>query len=192
MCKLLRRLTREEISFTFHAGQSLGRVKADPGQIEQVIMNLVVNAGDAMPTGGSLTIKTHNVTVDEQLAHTRPPILPGEYVLLSVADTGHGMNAETKARIFEPFFTTKEQGKGTGLGLATVYGIVKQSGGCIWVESELEKGTRFEVYLPRVDEAAEDTAASEETAATAVHWRKTMLIVEDEDAVRELGCEFVR
>jgi two-component system, cell cycle sensor histidine kinase and response regulator CckA len=128
--------------------------------------------------------------VDKQFALTRPPILPGEYVLLAVADTGHGMDAETKARIFEPFFTTKEQGKGTGLGLATVYGIVKQSGGCVWVESEPERGARFEVYLPLVDEAAEP-AESEEIAATPVLRRKTVLIVEDEEAVRELASEFV-
>lgn len=190
MCKLLRRLIREDIAFTFHAGESLGRVKADPGQIEQVIMNLAVNAGDAMPSGGSLTIETRNVTVDERCALARPPILPGEYVLLAVTDTGHGMDAETKLRIFEPFFTTKEQGKGTGLGLATVYGIVKQSGGCVWVESEPEKGARFEVYLPLVDAAAEP-AASEEPAATPVRQRKTVLIAEDEEGVRELASEFL-
>src|SRR5258708_14771092 len=129
MCKLLRRLIREDIAFTFHASESLGRVKADPGQIEQVIMNLAVNAGDAMPSGGSLTIETRNVTVNGECALARPPILPGEYVLLAVTDTGHGMDAETKARIVHTVFTTKEQGKGTGLGLATVYGIVQQSGG---------------------------------------------------------------
>jgi signal transduction histidine kinase/ActR/RegA family two-component response regulator len=190
MCKLLRRLIREDIAFNFHAGESLGRVKADPGQIEQVIMNLAVNAGDAMPSGGSLTVETRNITVDEHFAHARPPILPGQYVLLAVTDTGQGMNAETKARIFEPFFTTKEQGKGTGLGLATVYGIVKQSGGCVWVESEPEKGARFEVYLPRVDEALEP-AAGEEIAATPARQRKTVLIVEDEEAVRELASEFI-
>jgi nitrogen-specific signal transduction histidine kinase/CheY-like chemotaxis protein len=190
MCKLLRRLIREDIAFTFHAGKSLGRVKADPGQIEQVIMNLAVNAGDAMLAGGSLTIETRNVTVDEQYALTRPAIMPAEYVLLAVTDTGHGMDAETKSRIFEPFFTTKEQGKGTGLGLATVYGIVKQSGGCVWVESEPEKGARFEVYLPVVDEAAEVTA-SEEIAAPSAQRRKTVLIVEDEERVRELASEFV-
>lgn len=190
MCKLLRRLIREDIAFTFHAGESLGRVKADPGQIEQVIMNLAVNAGDAMPTGGRLTIETQNVTVDEQCAMTRPPILPGEYILLTVKDTGHGMDAETKARIFEPFFTTKEQGKGTGLGLATVYGIVKQSGGCVWVESEPEKGARFEVYLPRVDEAAEP-GESEEIVASRIRGRKTVLIVEDEEGVRNLASGFL-
>lgn len=192
MCKLLRRLTREDISFTFHAGQSLGRVKADPGQIEQVIMNLVVNAGDAMPTGGSLTIETHNVTVDEQRVITRPPIRPGEYVLLSVADMGQGMDAETKARIFEPFFTTKERGKGTGLGLATVYGIIKQSGGCVWVESEPGRGARFEVYLPRVNEDVEDPATAEQTEATPARRGKTVLVVEDEDGVRELASAFLQ
>ena len=190
MCKLLRRLIREDIAFNFHASESLGRVKADPGQIEQVIMNLAVNAGDAMPAGGSLTIETRNIAVDERFALARPPIVPGPYVLLAVTDTGHGMDAETKARIFEPFFTTKEQGKGTGLGLATVYGIVKQSGGCVWVESEPEKGARFEVYLPRVDEAVE-AVAPEEIAASPARQRKTVLIAEDEEAVRELASEFV-
>lgn len=192
MCKLLRRLVREDISFTFHAAESLGRVKADPGQIEQVIMNLVVNAGDAMPSGGSLTIETRNVTVDHRLAFTHQPLSPGEYVLLSVTDTGQGMDAETKARIFEPFFTTKEQGKGTGLGLATVYGIIKQSGGCVWVESEPGKGARFEVYLPRDDEDAEESTASDETATTPVRHRKTVLVVEDEGAVRNLASEFLQ
>ena len=143
-----------------------------------------------MPTGGSLSIETRNVTVDEHYALTRPPIKPGEYVLLAVADTGYGMDAETKARIFEPFFTTKEQGKGTGLGLATVYGIVKQSGGCVWVESEPGKGARFEVYLPRVDGAVE-ADAPEETAATTVRRRRTVLIAEDEEAVRDLASEFL-
>ena len=190
MCKLLRRLVREDIAFNYHAGESLGRVKADPGQIEQVIMNLVVNAGDAMPVGGCLTIETRNVAVDEHFAKSRPPILPGRYVLLAVTDTGYGMDADTKARIFEPFFTTKEQGKGTGLGLATVYGVVKQSGGCIWVDSEPGKGARFEVYLPRFDEAAEP-APEAEIAAAPVHMRKTVLIVEDEEAVRELACGFL-
>ena len=191
MCKLLRRLIREDIAFTFHAGESLGRVKADPSQIEQVIMNLVVNAGDAMPAGGSLIIETHNVTVDKQYASRRPPIQPGEYVLLAVADTGHGMDAETKGRIFEPFFTTKGQGKGTGLGLATVYGVVKQSGGCIWVDSEPGKGARFEVYLPRVDEKEKEDAPPQENGAAPPPRRKTVLIAEDEEAVRELACAFV-
>src|SRR5260370_12052923 len=191
MCKLVRRLIREEIGINVHVGDSLGRVKADPGQIEPVIMNLAVNAGDAMPEGGSVTIEASNVIVDKQCALARPPIVAGEYVLLAVTDTGHGMEAETKTRIFEPFFTTKEQGKGTGLGLATVYGIVKQSGGCVWVESEPEKGARFEIYLPLLDEAAEH-AESEEIAVTPVRRRKTVLIVEDEEGVRELASEFLQ
>ena len=190
MCSLLRRLVREDIAFTFQAGESLGRVKADPGQIEQVIVNLTVNACDAMPEGGKLTIETHNVVVDEKWAATRPPIQPGEYVLLAVSDTGQGMDAVTRARIFEPFFTTKEQGKGTGLGLATVYGVVKQSGGCIWVDSEPGKGARFEVYLPRVEERA-DSARGQEIPAGPARRTATVLIAEDEEAVRELASEFV-
>jgi len=190
MCSLLRRLVREDIAFTFQAGESLGRVKADPGQIEQVIVNLAVNACDAMPEGGKLTIETHNVTVDEKWAAARPPIHAGAYVLLAVTDTGQGMDAMTRARIFEPFFTTKEQGKGTGLGLATVYGVVKQSGGCIWVESEPGKGARFEVYLPRVEERAE-SGRGQEILAPLVRRTATVLIAEDEEGVRELASEFV-
>ncbi len=190
MCSLLRRLVREDIAFAFQAGESLGRVKADPGQIEQVIINLTVNACDAMPEGGKLTIETHNVKVDEEWAAARPPIKPGGYVLLAVTDTGQGMDASTRARIFEPFFTTKEQGKGTGLGLATVYGVVKQSGGCIWVNSEPGKGARFEVYLPRVEERAE-AARAQEVPDASVRRRATVLIAEDEEAVRELASEFV-
>ena len=190
MCSLLRRLVREDIAFTFQAGESLGRVKADPGQIEQVIVNLTVNACDAMPEGGKLTIETHNVRVDEKWAASRPPIKPGAYVLLAVTDTGQGMDASTRARIFEPFFTTKEQGKGTGLGLATVYGVVKQSGGCIWVDSEPGKGARFEVYLPLVEERAE-FARGQEIPGAPVRRTATVLIAEDEEAVRELASEFV-
>ena len=190
MCSLLRRLVREDIAFTFQAGESLGRVKADPGQIEQVIVNLTVNACDAMPEGGKLTIETHNVRVDEKWAASRPPIKPGAYVLLAVTDTGQGMDASTRARIFEPFFTTKEQGKGTGLGLATVYGVVKQSGGCIWVDSEPGKGARFEVYLPLVEERAE-FARGQEIPGAPVRRAATVLIAEDEEAVRELASEFV-
>jgi signal transduction histidine kinase/CheY-like chemotaxis protein len=191
MSSLLRRLVREDIAFAVQAGESLGRVKADPGQIEQVLMNLTVNAGDAMPEGGKLTIETRNVLVDERLARQRPPMQPGRYVLLAVVDTGHGMDANTKARIFEPFFTTKEQGKGTGLGLATVYGVVKQSGGCIWVESAPGKGARFEVYLPAVDEV-EEVARPQETTVAPARRSETVLIVEDEAAVRELASEFMK
>ena len=192
MCSLLKRLVREDISFTFKAGESLGRMKADPGQIEQVIMNLTVNACDAMPTGGKLTIETRNVCVDEAFAKSRAPLRPGDYIGLIVEDTGHGMDAATKQRIFEPFFTTKEMGKGTGLGLATVYGVVKQSGGCIWVESQQGKGTRFEVYLPVVQEAVEEGALAEGTAKSDAHHSGAVLIVEDEEAVRELAAEFMK
>jgi signal transduction histidine kinase/CheY-like chemotaxis protein len=191
MCSLLKRLVREDISFTFKAGESLGRVKADPGQIEQVIMNLTVNACDAMPTGGKLIVETRNVSVDEAMAKTRTPLLAGDYIQLSVEDTGHGMDAPTKERIFEPFFTTKELGKGTGLGLATVYGVVKQSGGCIWVESEPGKGTRFEVYLPVV-EPTEDQPSQESAPKNGAQHTGAVLIVEDEEAVRELAAEFMK
>jgi signal transduction histidine kinase/CheY-like chemotaxis protein len=191
MSSLLKRLIREDITFGFQAGEAVGRVKADPGQIEQVIMNLTVNAGDAMPEGGKLSIETRNVVVDERLARQRPPMLPGRYVLLAVADTGQGMDANTKARIFEPFFTTKEQGKGTGLGLATVYGIVKQSGGCIFVESEPRQGARFEVYLPVVDEP-DECGHPQETAVAPAHQSEAVLIVEDEPEVRELASEFMK
>jgi two-component system, cell cycle sensor histidine kinase and response regulator CckA len=191
MCKLLRRLVPEDIAFNFRAGESLGRVKADPGQIEQVIMNLVVNSGDAMPTGGILTVETRNVTLSEEEAARRSPVSPGQYVLLSVTDNGMGMDAETKARIFEPFFTTKEQGKGTGLGLATVYGIVKQSGGFIWAESEPGKGARFEIYLPRVTGRPDAVLAENEEIPVSAGL-KTVLVAEDEEAVRELTCEFLK
>jgi len=190
MCQLLRRLVREDIAFAFHAGESLGRVKADPGQLEQVIINLTVNASDAMPEGGKLTIETQNTSVDEKFAAQRIPLKPGEYVLLSVTDTGCGMDAATKSRIFEPFFTTKEQGKGTGLGLATVYGVVKQSGGFIWVESEPGKGARFEVFLPRVTERVEPPLEPESLDERARR-KGTVLLAEDEDEVRELASEFL-
>jgi len=193
MCSLLRRLVREDISFTFHAGESLGRVKADPGQLEQVIMNLTVNACDAMPTGGKLNVETRQVFVDDVFADTRPSLKPGEYIRLTVEDTGHGMDAATKARIFEPFFTTKELGKGTGLGLATVYGVVKQSGGCIWVESQPGKGTQFEVYLPVVEEEEkENSSPGEDASKNGACHSEPVLIVEDEEAVRELAAEFLK
>lgn len=192
MGKLLRRLIREDIEFNLQLGDSLGRVKADPGQLEQVLLNLTVNASDAMPLGGKLTINSRNVVVDEKYARMRPAIKPGKYVLVSVTDTGQGMDAATKARIFEPFFTTKEPGKGTGLGLATVYGVVSQSGGFIWVESEPGHGTRFELYLPRTEELPEGEFTETARKSTAsVGPQKTVLVVEDEKAVRELACEFL-
>jgi CheY-like chemotaxis protein len=188
----LRRLLREDIEFNLSLGDSLERVKADPGQLEQVLLNLTVNASDAMPQGGKLTIETRNIVVDEKYMQRHPVLEPGGYVLVSIADTGHGMDAATKSRIFEPFFTTKQLGRGTGLGLATVYGIVKQSEGFILVESEQGRGTRFDVYLPGTAErvAGPEVEGTNGFKAPASP-RKTVLIVEDEADVRELTCEFL-
>lgn len=191
MGKMLPRLIGENIEYKFDAGAKLALVKADPGQIEQVIMNLVVNSRDAMPTGGSIVVRTQNAVLDQEQALRRHPMEPGEYVLLTVEDTGHGMDEDTKAHIFEPFFTTKELGKGTGLGLATVYGVVKQSGGFIWVESTVGHGTKFEIYLPPTREK-QFTSAPEKRTGAVPRGNETVLVVEDEDGVRELACEFLR
>jgi CheY-like chemotaxis protein len=191
LSKMLPRLISEHIEFLFVPDLKLGRVKADRGQLEQVIMNLAVNARDAMPHGGKLVVGTKNFVMDEAYAHKHPPAKPGQYVLLTVSDTGHGMDAETQSHIFEPFFTTKEQGKGTGLGLSTVYGIVKQSNGFIWVYSEPGRGTTFEVYLPRVEESLELTQPSKHAVA-AIRGTETLLLAEDEEAVRELVAGFLR
>ena len=191
MAKMLSRLIRADIHFSFRPGESLSRVKADPGQLEQVILNFAVNAVDAMPNGGTLTIETHNVTVDENVAKNRPVVPLGSYVMLAVTDTGCGMDNQIKARIFEPFFTTKELGKGTGLGLATVYGVIKQSGGWVWVESEPGKGTRFEVYLPQAT-GVEETLTTPTKIALAASRGETILIAEDEDAVRDLASRFLK
>jgi CheY-like chemotaxis protein len=182
---LLRRLMDERIEMVTHVSENLGRVKADPAQIEQVIMNLVVNARDAMPDGGRLVLETSNVELDSDYAVDHVSVKPGRYVMLAVSDNGVGMDQQTVAHIFEPFFTTKESGRGTGLGLSTVYGIVKQSGGYIWVYSEPAKGSTFKVYLPRVEETAEETPAGPATLR-AQRGTETVLLVEDEEALREL------
>jgi PAS domain S-box-containing protein len=186
---LLRRLLGESIELSTLLGPEVGQVRADPGQLEQVLMNLAINARDAMPRGGKLTIGTANTEIDEMYAREHPTITPGSYVLLAVSDTGQGMDAETQAHIFEPFFTTKEQGKGTGLGLSTVYGIVKQSGGDIWVYSELGVGSTFKVYLPQVDAPAE--AVSTHPGGRRTVGSETILVVEDEDGVRALVRKFL-
>jgi len=179
--KLLTRLLGEDVSLTTTLAAALGAVKVDPGQLEQIIMNLAVNARDAMPRGGRLSIETANVEMDESYVHGHPLARPGHYVMLAVSDTGTGMDAATQARIFEPFFTTKEAGKGTGLGLATVYGIVRQSSGFIWVYSEPGHGTSFKIYLPRVDEPVSPAGAP---APQVVGGSETVLVVEDVAAVR--------
>ena len=190
MGNMLTRLIGENIEYAFTPDAKLAAVKADPGQLEQVIMNLVVNSRDAMSGVGTITVRTENVVLDGEEARQRSPMKPGEYVLLSVSDTGHGMDEETKAHIFEPFFTTKEVGKGTGLGLATVYGVVKQSSGFIWVESAPEKGATFEIYLPRA-QGAKAEGVTETKPAAIPRGNETILVVEDEGAVRELACEFL-
>ncbi len=188
--KMMPVLLGEEIEYKFLPGERLAHIKADPSQVEQVLVNLAVNARDAMSKSGKLTVTTQNVVLDEKYARTHPPVIAGKYVLIVVADTGHGMDEQTKSRIFEPFFTTKELGKGTGLGLSTVYGIVKQSNGYIWVDSAVNQGTRFEIFLPQTTEAV--SASETKEALRQIHRGVgTVLLAEDEEAVRELACEFL-
>ncbi len=184
--KMLRRVIGEDIEMVIQLAEDLGRVRADVGQIEQVIMNLAVNGRDAMPNGGKLTIETANVELDEFYARSHVDVKPGHYVMFSVSDTGVGMTPEVRERIFEPFFTTKEKGKGTGLGLSTSYGIVKQSEGDIWVYSVQGKGTTFKIYLPRVNEPLEEIR-KEVLKEELPRGNETILIVEDEEEVRKLA-----
>jgi PAS domain S-box-containing protein len=190
MGKILRRLIGEDVELVTVNAPDLKRVKADRSQIEQVIMNLAVNARDAMPRGGKLTIETTNVEFDDSYSRAPVVLMPGRYVMLAVTDNGCGMDADTQAHIFEPFYTTKEKGKGTGLGLATVYGIVKQSGGYVWVYSEIGRGTTFKIYLPSVEE---EVAPQEirKAVASLPRGTETVLLVEDEEGVRELAKEYL-
>jgi PAS domain S-box-containing protein len=183
--KMLQRVIGEDVELRLALATDVGNVRADPGQLQQVIMNLVVNARDAMPTGGTLILETANAELTEQYAELHQPVVPGSYILLAVSDTGTGMTPETKARIFEPFFTTKEKGKGTGLGLSTVYGIVKQSGGYVWVYTEAGRGTTFKIYLPRIDAPAEQLLPPREPGGVA--GTETILLAEDDAMLRPLA-----
>jgi len=195
--RMLRRVIGEDIELTIHSEGTLGRVKADPIQIEQVLMNLAVNARDAMPHGGRLSIRTANVLLDKSYVRRRREVAPGPYVMIAVSDTGHGMNAEVQSHLFEPFFTTKEKGKGTGLGLSTAYGIVKQTGGHIEVESAPGKGSAFKIYLPRTEEPPAPLSSPQPQPPGPVEAEfprgvETVLLAEDEETVRSLAREVLR
>jgi signal transduction histidine kinase len=187
--KMLHRIIGEHIELATLLTDDLGKVKIDPGQFEQMVLNLALNARDAMPSGGNLTIETANVELDEEYAHAHISVTPGRYVMLSITDSGVGIQQEIKEKIFEPFFTTKE--KGTGLGLSTVYGIVKQSGGNIWVYSEAGHGTIFKIYLPRVEEELDILRGRKETDSLP-RGSETVLLVEDEQSVRSLANRILR
>jgi len=187
MAKMLRRLIGEDVELLSTCAPAIGKVLVDPRQMEQVIMNLAANARDAMPQGGKLTIATEEIVLDEEYANEHVSVNPGHHILLTVTDTGIGMNRATQARMFEPFFTTKKAGKNTGLGLATVFGIVKQSGGTIWVTSKPEKGTAFKIYLPMVDRAAVVHGSAPPPHSLTLHGSETILLVEDDEHVRILA-----
>jgi len=189
--KMLRRLIGEDVELVLSLPPDIGNIKADPNHIEQAIVNLALNARDAMPKGGRITVETANVHLDENYARTHMGVKPGDFVMVAVSDTGHGMDAETRRRLFEPFFTTKEKGKGTGLGLASVYGVVKQLGGDIWAYSEPGQGTTFKLYFPRIAETASLPPASPAEADRAPS-TETILVVEDEEAVRDLTVKILR
>jgi CheY-like chemotaxis protein len=191
MEKMLPRLIGEDIQLNLILDPVIGQVKADPGQIEQVVMNLAVNARDAMPDGGKLTIQTANVELDAAFTRDHPGSVPGQYVMLAVTDTGAGMDPEIQPQIFEPFFTTKGRDKGTGLGLATVYGVVKQSSGYIAVESEIGKGASFKIYLPRIDQPVATRTESSQALQTP-RGSETILLVEDAEPLRKLAHMFLR
>jgi len=192
MEKMLRRVIGEDVELASRAAPALGKILADPGQLEQVIMNLVVNARDAMPSGGKLTIETAEVVLDGAHASEHPGVTAGVHVMLAVSDTGVGMAHTTQARLFEPFFTTKEAGKGTGLGLATVFGIVRQSGGTIWVYSELGVGTTFKVYFPTAGHAHINPPSAPPPGVRTLHGTETILLVEDDERVRVLARTILR
>jgi CheY-like chemotaxis protein len=183
--KMLRRLIGEDIELVTLLDPKLGKVMADRGQVEQIIVNLAINAADAMPKGGSLVILTANVFLDDEYARHHISVRPGAYVMIAVNDTGCGISPETQKRVFEPFFTTKGPGKGTGLGLATVYGIVKQSGGNIWLYSEEGVGTTLKIYLPRIDQPSQEPV-EDESMVDAPGGTETILLVEDDDSVRNM------
>ena len=188
---MLRRVMGEDIELVTAFDDHLGKIKVDPGQMEQVVLNLAINARDAMPSGGTFILETTNVHLDEAYARTHISVEPGHYVMLSVTDTGSGMSPQVKERLFEPFFTTKEKGKGTGLGLSTVYGIMKQSGGNIWVYSEPGHGTTFRIYMPRVDQEADSLSRRDDTVSM-VYGNETILLAEDEPSVRGLAARVLR
>jgi CheY-like chemotaxis protein len=183
---MIRRLLGTDVEIATRLAADLGRVRADAAQLEQVILNLVVNARDAMPRGGRLTIETADVELDADYARRHAAVVAGPYVMLGLSDTGHGMDEATQARLFDPFFTTKAQGLGTGLGLATVYGIVQQSGGNIWVYSEPGRGTTFRIHLPRIEAELEPAPPALRRPAAGSRGDETILLVEDQESLRKL------